>query len=95
MEIEGGIILFTEEKQTELHIGNDGVITVHIITSYYKDKVKIGEDHWQQAMVPDPVYVNIAGQILDEYHLNIVRSVWTDEVMQKFAELQNDSTATL
>ena len=47
MEIEGGIILFTEEKHTELHIGNDGVITVHIITSYYKDKVKIGEDHWQ------------------------------------------------
>lgn len=87
--------MFTEEKQTELHINSDGVIIVHITTSYYKNNVKIGEDHWQQAMVPDPVYVKIAENILDEYHLNIVRSVWTDEVMQKFAELQNNNNIIL
>ena len=60
--------MFTEEKQTELHIGSDGVITVSIITSYYRNNVKIGEEHWQQAMTPDPVYMNIAEELLDEEH---------------------------
>ena len=81
--------MFTEEKQTELHIGSDGVITVSIITSYYRNNVKIGEEHWQQAMTPGPVYMNIAEELLDEYHLNIVRSVWTDEVMRKFKEIKS------
>lgn len=81
--------MFTEEKQTELHINNNGVITVSIITSYYRNDVKIGEEHWQQAMTPGPVYMNIAEELLDEYHLNIVRSVWTQEVIQKFKETKS------
>ena len=81
--------MFTEEKQTELHIGSDGVITVSIITCYYRNNVKIGEEHWQQAMTPGPVYMNIAEELLDEYHLNIVRSVWTEEVIQKFKETKS------
>ena len=81
--------MFTEEKQTELHINSDGVVTVSIITSYYRNNVKIGEEHWQQAMTPDPVYMNIAEELLDEYYLNIIRSVWTDEVMQKFKEIKS------
>ena len=95
MEIRKGNIMFTEDKRTELHVSDNGVILVTIITSYYRNGNKIGEEHWQQAMVPDPVYVKIAENILDEYHLNIVRSVWTDEVMQKFAELQNDNNTIL
>lgn len=80
--------MFTEEKKTELHISSDGIITVSIITSYYRNNVKIGEDHWQQAMIPDPVYMNIAEKLLDEYHLNIIRSVWTEEVVEKFKNNQ-------
>lgn len=81
--------MFTEDKRTELHISDNGIIIITIITSYYRDGNKIGEDHWQQAMVPDPVYVKIAEELLDEYHLNIIRSVWTEEVIQKFKEIKS------
>lgn len=89
MEIRKGDIMFTEDKRTELHISDNGIIIITIITSYYRDGNKIGEDHWQQAMVPDPVYVKIAEELLDEYHLNIIRSVWTEEVIQKFKEIKS------
>ena len=34
-------------------------------------------------------YMNIAEELLDEYHLNIIRSVWTEEVIQKFKEIKS------
>lgn len=83
--------MFTEESQVELKILDDGKINVTIITSYYKDGVKKGEDNWGCCLEPNLAYLEYAATILDEYHVNIIRSVWTDDVISKYQKNLEDS----
>lgn len=86
--------MFTEESQVELKILDDGKVNVTIITSFYKDGIKKGEENWGCCLEPNLAYLEYAGTILDEYHLNILRSVWTQEVMDKYAKSLEDNAYT-
>lgn len=76
--------MFTEEKETKLEILDDGRINVVVITHYLKDGMAVGQDNWGCCLEPHPAYLDYAKEILDDYYMNIVKSVWTDEVMNKY-----------
>ena len=55
---------------------------------YFKDGVEIGQDNWGCCLEPHPAYLEYAETFLDERQMNAVRALWTDEVMEAFAEKQ-------
>lgn len=83
-EIKEENTMFTEEQETKLEILNDGKINVIVITHYLKDGVEIGQDNWGCCLEPHPAYLEYAESFLDEYYINIIRNVWTEEVFKKY-----------
>lgn len=83
--------MFTEEPEIKMEIMDDGRVNITIITNYYKDGVKIGEDNWGCCLEPNLAYLEYAEEFLDEYHLNILRSVWTEKVMNTYARKMEDN----
>lgn len=83
--------MITETKETNLTILNGGIINVMIITHYLKDGNEIGQESWGCCLEPHPAYLEQAEEILDPYHLNIVKAAWSDEIMMAY----NNSAQTL
>lgn len=82
--------MFTEEPEIKMEIMDDGRVNVTIITNYYKDGIKKGEDNWGCCLEPNLAYLEYASDFLDEYHLNIIRSVWTEGVVSKYEKNLED-----
>lgn len=83
--------MFTEEPEIKMEILDDGKVNITIITNYLKNGVKVGEDNWGCCLEPHLAYLDYASTILDEYHLNILRNVWTQDVMDSYArKLEKD-----
>ena len=80
--------MFTESSETQMTILDDGRVNITIITHYFKDGVEIGQDNWGCCLEPHPAYLEYAETFLDERQMNAVRALWTDEVMEAFAEKQ-------
>lgn len=78
--------MFTERSETKLEILDNGVINVTVLTHYFKNDAKIGEDNWGCCLEPIPVYLEYAKTILDDYYYNIVKTAWTDDVMAQYAK---------
>lgn len=88
--------MFTEQPEIKMEILDDGKVNLTIITNYLKNGVKVGEDNWGCCLEPSLAYLEYASTLLDEYHLNILRSVWTEEVIAKYEEnLENNRKAFL
>lgn len=87
--------MFTEEQETKLEILNDGKINVIVITHYLKDGVEIGQDNWGCCLEPHPAYLEYAKQILNEYYFNIIKAVWTNEVIELYQEKIESNQAVL
>lgn len=81
--------MFSEKKEIQMLIEDGGIVTITITTSYYKGDIKIGEEAWQQALEPIAVCMTTAEEFLDNYHLNILKAVWTDNVVSTYAKKQS------
>ncbi len=85
--------MFTEEKDTFLQVMPNKFIKVTIVSSYFKNSVKIGEETWQCIVEPNKASIENAKTFLDDYYMNIVYNVFTDEVMEAYAlSYQNEET---
>lgn len=88
MEI-GEIGMFTETQETRLEILPDGKINVTVITYYFKNGLEIGQDNWGCCLEPHPAYLAYAEEILDEHYINIIRTAWSEDVMNAYARKMN------
>ena len=77
-------MMFTEEKQVLLQVLPNKLVKVTIITTYLKNGSQIGQDTWQQIVEPNNASIENAKTFLDDYYMDIVYSVFTDEVMEQY-----------
>ena len=76
--------MFTESQDVSLTILNGGFINVTIVKHYFKDGVEIGQEDWGCCLEPHPAYLEHAETFLDNYYINIIKSVWTEEVINAY-----------
>lgn len=71
------------EKKYILEILEDGVIQLLIQTIYYKeDGIELTRENWRCVLIPNDL--ERAEELLPEYYLNIVKQVWTKEVVEAY-----------
>lgn len=71
------------DKKYILEILEDGIIQVLIQTVYYKDDgSELTRENWRCVLTPNDL--ERAEELLPEYYLNIVKSVWTKEVVETY-----------
>lgn len=83
------------KKVYQLEILENGIIQLLVQTVYFKqDGSELTRENWRTTLMPTDI--EYATELLDEYHLNIVKAVWTDEVVEayvlKMAEVERQST---
>lgn len=83
------------KKAYQLEILEDGAIQLLIQTIYFKeDGAELTRENWRTVLIPGNF--ERAEELLDEYHMNIVRAVWTDEIVEnyalKMAEIEKQAT---
>jgi hypothetical protein len=76
--------VFTEEKQITLQVLPNKFVKVTIITTYLKNGSQIGQDTWQQIVEPNNASIENAKTFLDDYYMDIIYSVFTDEVVEQY-----------
>jgi hypothetical protein len=76
--------VFTEEKQITLQVLPNKLVKVTIITTYLKNGSQIGQDTWQQIVEPNNASIENAKTFLDDYYMDIIYSVFTDEVVEQY-----------
>lgn len=86
--------MFTEEQEIEMNILNDGRVNLTIIKNYLKDGIKVGSDCWGCCLEPHPAYLEYAKQILNDHYFNIVKTAWTDEVIELYQQKIESDQAT-
>lgn len=73
----------TTDKKYILEILEDGMIQLLIQTVYYKeDGSELTRENWRCVLTPNDL--ERAEELLPEYYLNIVKSVWTEEVVKAY-----------
>lgn len=80
--------MFTESQDVVLTILKDGFINIAIVKHYFKDGVEIGQEDWGCCLEPHPAYLEYAETFLDVYYINIIKSVWTEEVVNAYYNSQ-------
>lgn len=85
----------TDKKIYTLEILEHGIIQLLIQTVYIKeDGQELTRENWRTVLMPGDF--ECAEKLLDEYHMNIVRAVWTDEIVEnyalKMAEIEKQAT---
>lgn len=78
--------MITEQPETRLEFLDDGRVNVTIITHYFKGDKEIGQDNWGCCLEPHAAYLDYAKEVLSEYHYNIVKTAWTNEVIEKYSD---------
>ena len=76
--------MFTEKKEIFLQVLPSKSIKVIIINTYFKNGSQIGQDTWQQILEPNNASIENAKTFLSDYYMDIVYSVFTDEVMEQY-----------
>ena len=79
------------KKAYQLEILENGIIQLLVQTVYFKeDGSELTRENWRTTLMPTDI--EYAKELLDEYYLNIVKAVWTDEVVEayvlKLAEIE-------
>ena len=71
------------EKVYRLEILENGIIQLLVQTVYFKSSgEELTRENWRTTLLPGDF--DRAKGLLDDYHLNIVRSVWTNEVIKTY-----------
>lgn len=74
------------KKIYRLEILEQGVIQLLISTIYFKeDGSELTRENWRTVLMPNEL--ERAKELLDEYHLDIVKAVWTKEVVAEYEKL--------
>ena len=76
--------MFTEEKQITLQVLPNKLVKVTIITTYLKNETQIGQETWQQIVEPNNASIENAKTFLDDYYMDIIYSVFTNEVIEQY-----------
>lgn len=72
------------KKYYTLEILEQGIIQLLIQTAYIKeDGSELTRENWRTTLIPTDI--EYAKELLDEYHLNIVKAVWTEEIVEAYA----------
>ncbi len=77
-------MMFTEKKEIFLQVLPNKFIKVIIINTYLKNGSQIGQETWQQILEPNNASIENAKTFLNDYYMDIVYSVFTDEVMEQY-----------
>ena len=83
MEIRGKS-MFTEKIDTKLEFLESGLVNVILTTHFFKGENKIGQDVWMCCLEPNQASLQHIESILSEYHVNIIKTAWTDEVIEAY-----------
>lgn len=72
------------KKVYQLEVLEHGIIQLLIQTVYFKeDGSELTRENWRTTLMPTDI--EYAEELLDEYHLNIVKAVWTEEIVEAYA----------
>lgn len=72
-----------QENNTVLKILPNGIIDIEITTIYFDELGnELARRSWKRCV--EPARYDDAREVLDEYHMGIVNSVWTQEVIEEF-----------
>ena len=78
------------EEQIELTNKKNGVVEVHKITTYYKEDGSIlTTEHHRDTLAPNEL--ERAEKMLDEYNLNILKAIWTDEIIESYVTMVEEN----
>lgn len=77
--------MIREEKDTRLEFLDNGVVNVVIITRYLKGENEIGSENWGCCLEPHPAHLEHARTFLSDYHIGILETAWTEEVISNRA----------
>ena len=83
-------MMFTEKKETLLQVLPNKLVKVTIITTYLKNETQIGQETWQQIVEPNNASIENAKTFLDDYYMDIIYSVFTNEVIEQY-RLENEN----
>ncbi len=77
------------EKVYRLEILENGIIQLLIQTVYFKSSgEELTRENWRTTLLPGDF--ERAKKLLDDYHYNIINSVWTSEVVTTYARLKRE-----
>lgn len=72
------------KKAYQLEILEDGAIQLLIQTIYFKeDGAELTRENWRTVLIPGNF--ERAEELLDDYYMNIVRAVWTNDIVENYA----------
>lgn len=72
------------KKVYQLEILENGIIQLLIQMVYFEDdRTELSRKNWRTVLLPGDF--ERAEELLDEYHMNIVQSVWTNEIVEAYA----------
>ena len=76
-------------KKVELTTKENGIVEVLFITCYYdEDGYFLTEKRHRDTLTP--LEMERAETILDEYNLNILKAIWTDEVIESYKNRESE-----
>nr|DAF52790.1 MAG TPA: hypothetical protein [Siphoviridae sp. ctqSm5] len=78
------MVFMNTKKVYQLEVLEHGIIQLLIQTVYFKeDGSELTRENWRTTLMPTDI--EYAEELLDEYHLNIVKAVWTEEIVEAYA----------
>lgn len=77
------------KKVYKLEILENGIIQLLVQTVYFKSSgEELTRENWRTTLLPGDF--ERAKELLDDYHYNIINSVWTSEVVTAYARLKSE-----
>lgn len=77
------------KKVYKLEILENGIIQLLVQTVYFKaNGEELTRENWRTTLLPGDF--DRAKELLDDYHYNIINSVWTSEVVTAYARLKSE-----
>lgn len=77
------------KKVYKIEILENGIIQLLVQTVYFKTNgEELTRENWRTTLLPGDF--DRAKELLDDYHYNIINSVWTSEVVTAYARLKSE-----
>lgn len=81
--------IMNTKKVYKIEILENGIIQLLVQTVYFKTNgEELTRENWRTTLLPGDF--DRAKELLDDYHYNIINSVWTSEVVTAYARLKSE-----
>lgn len=78
------MVKLNTKKEYSIEILENGIIQLLVQTIYLRDdETEIVRDNWRTILEPGQ-YDKVEELGLEEYHLNIIKAAWTNEVIELY-----------